>query len=115
MNILKAVAVVALSCLPVIAQTVEKTSISLQNGEKWEKLFHANIAGTKRSPHVRARVVDGRVLATGIEHGHQSLANSHGNALPFRNGTNFGDGDEFGHGQLSVVSYRALCAIAFYE
>ncbi len=56
------------------------------------------LARPQRGPHVRTEVVDGVVLATPVEDGHQLIADGESPPLPFRYGTHFSDGNEFGHG-----------------
>jgi hypothetical protein len=46
---------------------------------------------------VRAKIVDGVVLAINVEYGHQPLADGERRALTGRNSPDSGDGDEFGH------------------
>ena len=64
MKVFKIVGVVVLSCLPVVAQSIEKTGVSIQNGTTWDKLYHANITGTK------SKGVAGAAFSYGIAKAH---------------------------------------------
>ncbi len=60
--------------------------------------FLIQIAGAERSSHVRAKVVDGVILAAAVEHGHQPVADVKRGAGAFRDSADRCDGDDLRQG-----------------